>query len=30
MDFEEEEKFAEPDVIHPELKSTIRDPRRGG
>jgi hypothetical protein len=28
MDFEQEQKFAEPDVIHPELKSTVRDPRR--
>ena len=24
MDFEQEQKFAEPNVIHPELKSAIR------
>ena len=28
MDFEQEQKFAEPNVIHPELKSAIRYPRR--
>jgi len=28
MDFEQEKKFAEPNVIHPELKSAIRYPRR--
>ena len=28
MDFEQEVDFAEPDIIHPELKSTVRDPRR--
>ena len=28
MDFEKEQKFAEPDVIHSELKSAIRYPRR--
>jgi len=28
MDFEEEQKFADPNVIHPELKSAIRYPRR--
>ena len=28
MDFEQEQKFAEPDVIHSELKSAIRYPRR--
>ena len=28
MDFEQEQEFAEPDVIHPELKCTVRDPRR--
>ncbi len=27
MDFEQEQKFAEPYVIHPELKSAIRYPR---
>ena len=26
--FEQEQKFAEPNVIHPELKSAIRYPRR--
>ncbi len=26
--FEQEQKFAEPDVVHPELKSAIRYPRR--
>jgi len=26
MDFEEEQKFAEPNDIHPELKSAIRYP----
>jgi hypothetical protein len=26
MDFEQEQEFAEPDVIHPELKCTVRDP----
>ena len=28
MDFEQEQKFAEPYVIHPELKHPIRYPRR--
>jgi hypothetical protein len=28
MDFEQEQKFAEPNVIHPELKSAIRYPRQ--
>ena len=28
MDFEQEQKFAGPHVIHPELKSAIRIPRR--
>jgi hypothetical protein len=27
MDFEQKQKFVEPDVIHLELKSTIRYPR---
>ncbi len=30
MDFEQEQKFAEPYVIHPELKRPIRYPRRAG
>jgi hypothetical protein len=28
MDFEQDQKFAEPYVIHPELESTIRYPGR--